>query len=435
MIRKLFPILLLTGLLSCSGDDDVLNSAVDDYIKSQTRFALLDTFSVELETVFIDSIQTSNTGILLAGRYVDPELGTVTSNAYFELGLPTSAIVDEDEVFDSVLMVLPYSDLYYGDTLQMQTLYVKELLEAIDDNDDGVLYNTSSFQYSDTPVGEIGLFPRPNKDDKIEIRLSDEMGLDLFTRMKNKDDELTSSTRFREFLHGLVIEGSAQNTAVLSFPADTSVCLILYSHLSGLERTEQEYRFALNTSYDYFNHIENDRSGTPVENIKTQREALPSAQTGNKAFIQAGSGLMTRVNFPSLDRLLEFDTNNMLYKAELILRPVPGSEKAVDLPENLMLYYTDKYNNLVSEYTNSDSEVIYSDLSFDEFYNENNYYTIDLTQFLYTELSDGYINNDIGLILTVPLSEFAGSLNRLVIDARSRESYRPVLNLYYVFYE
>ena len=432
MLRKLLPILVLAFLLGCS-DEDSVNSAIDQHIKSQTRFVLLDTFSVALETVFIDSIETSNTGDLLVGRYVDPELGRVTSTAYFELGLPETTSFDDEEVFDSLVFKLPYSDKVYGDTLQPQTIYVKRLLEELDD-DEG-LYNTSSFSYSDDPLGQISLYPLPNKKDSIVIRLSDEFGLDLFTSLQDNDLKLTNSEKFREYLYGIVLEGGSQNTTVLSFPADTSTCMILYTHQSGLQRTEYERRFALNTSYNYFNHIETDRTGTPLENIRTQRVALPSGETGDKAFIQAGNGMVTRVNFPSLGRLLEFTTSNILYKAELVLHPYPGSEKTVALPENLMMYFTDKYNNLISEYTDTDSEVIYSELKFDEFYNENNQYTIDVTQFLYTELSNGYIDKDVGLILSVPESELKGSLSRLVIDARNKLNCRPVLNLYYVFYE
>ncbi|MCK3684606.1 DUF4270 family protein [Maribellus sp. YY47] len=433
MLRKLILILIVVGLLGCSDDED-LNSTVDKYIKSQTRFVLLDTFSVRLETVLIDSIATSSPGDLLVGRYVDPELGPVTSTAYFELGLPETISFGDEEVFDSLVFKLPYSDKVYGDTLQLQTISVKRLLEELDDDDMG-LYNTSSFYYSDDPLGQISLYPRPNKNDEIEIRLSDDFGLDLFNSLQNKDLKLTDLSKFREYLYGIVLEGSSQNTAVLSFSADTSTCMIMYTHQSGLERTENERRFTLNTSYNYFNQIEADRTGTPLESIRTQREELASSLTGNKAFIQAGNGLVTRINFPSINRLLEFDTDNILYKAELVLRPYPGSEKAVDLPESLMMYYTDKYNNLISEYMNTSSEVIYSEMSFDEFYNEYNYYTIDLTQFLYTELSKGFIDEQVGLILTIPESEFKGSLSRLVIDARDGVNYRSVLNLYYVFYE
>jgi len=99
------------------------------------------------------------------------------------------------------------------------------------------------------------------------------------------------------------------------------------------------------------------------------------------------------------------------------------------------LYTTDKYNRLVSEIQNSNDETLLADFYFDEQYNENNFYRFDITTYLNDELSDAYFDPDNGLIITVPGTTFQGSLERLVLDARKADSYRPVLNLYFVFYE
>lgn len=435
MSRKYLSFILFILIVACSEEDQYVESSIDNFVKSQTSFALLDTFSVNMETIIIDSIGTSSTGTLLTGKYDDPELGPTESKAYFELTPPSGFDLAENEEYDSLVLVLNYGDLVYGDTLQTQTIWVKQLLEEMEESDDGGYYNTTEFNYSDDALGELIFIAKPFKNQELTIKMSDALGVDLFNKLKDDADEVSSSEDFREFFKGLVLEGGEENTAVLSFLADTSACLVLHTHISEESRRLQSYEFSMGASGNYFNHIEADRSTTVLSDLSTQRESISSSQLGDKAFIQGGTGIITRINFPSLDRLLEMDTKNLMYKAELILKPYPGSEDVIDLPSSLVLYYTDKYNNLVSQVTDSDDEVISASLYYDEFYHEGNYYVLDITDPLYSELSDGFIDSEIGMILTIPTDEIKGSLSRLVLDARSDIKYRPVLNLYYMFFE
>lgn len=435
MGKKFLWSLLAFFLLSCTSNDDFIESKVDQYIKSQTSFVLVDTLSVNLSTVLIDSIETSSTENLLVGRYSDSELGKVSASTYFELNLPGNTTLEDEEAYDSLVLVMNYSDLVYGDTIPPQTLKVYRLSEEIEPDDQGLVYNTSSFKYYETPIGEITYVPKPLKSDSVVIRLDDSIGRDLFEKMQGKNDEVTSAEDFKKYFKGLVMVPGEQNTAVLSFLPDSASCLSVRTHLPGLTRKEKQYNFSLKATGTYFNHVENDRGGTPLEFLKTQRAALSSAQSVDKAFIEAGAGLVMRIDFPSIKRLLEFDTKNIMYKAELVLRVYPGSQKEMAPPKQLIMYYTDPYNNLITEVQNTSSETIYSSYYSDEIYNEYNYYTLDLTQFLSDELSDGYVDEDTGLLVSLPESEFKSSLNRLVTDARSGPEYRPVLNIYYAFVE
>jgi len=436
MEKRILWSLLILFLFSCTSDDDFVESKVDQYVKSQTQFVLIDTMSIDLSTLIIDSIETSSTENMLVGRYSDPELGNVVSSSYFQIGVPASTALDENEIYDSLTLVLNYGDLAYGDTLQPQTLKVYRLLEEPEYDEQGSLYNTTSYQYDDTPLGEITYIPRPFRDDSVLIRIDDNLGLEFFQKMQDGEDDVATDDDFMEYFNGLVIVPDDQNSAVLSFLADTaSIHFALHTHLPGLTRTEKKYNFPLSTTGVYFNHIECDRSGTPIESLSTQRIALPSSQTDDKAYLQAGAGIVMRVDFPSIQRLLELESASIMYKAELVLRVYPNSDDEISPPEQLIMYYTDKYNNLISEMTDSDSETIYSSYYSDDIYNAYDYYSIDLTQFLSNELSDGYVDEDAGFIISLPESEFKGSLNRLIIDARSGSEYRPVLNIYYAFFE
>ena len=132
---------------------------------------------------------------------------------------------------------------------------------------------------------------------------------------------------------------------------------------------------------------------------------------------------------------MELETRNVLYKAELILRPYTNSDTQVDFPEEIILYTTDKYNRLSSEILNDDDETLVADFYFDDMYRENIHYSFDITNFILDELSDGYFNQENGLVVALPSETFKSSGQRLVLDARNGNDFRPLLKLYFIMYE
>lgn len=430
-------ILLLWGLiflLSCT-EEDLVVSLGDNFINSQTTISLIDSISVQISTFKIDSLAITGSTFLMAGAYTDSEFGVVTSSAYFQLEMPT-AIIDDDEIFDSLVIRLPYSGFSYGDTLQEQTIDVYRILEDIEPKDDELyLYNTSTFGYSENPVGSKSLKPRPNFHNEIEIRLLDELGRELLELLRNEEDEISTSSDFLELFKGVVLVPGNEKNVLLSFLADTTVHMELHTHVVAEEKIENIYDFPLNNTLTYFNNISGNVNGLPLVGLTTQREELKSAELDNKAYLQAGLGLVTRVDFSGISKILEVERYNILYKAELVLKPVPGTYNDVSLPETLVLYNTDKYNNLISEIVDDEGYSIPAEFYYDEFYNESNYYRFDVTAFIHQELSDGFVDPDNGLLIMMPTNEFQGTVDRIVFDVRSDSKYRPMLKLYYVFYE
>jgi hypothetical protein len=238
-----------------------------------------------------------------------------------------------------------------------------------------------------------------------------------------------------EYFKGLAIVPDENNSCILSFSGtDSLINLRLYTHYVEQDKVATIYNFNVKSSSTSFNHITADRSGTWIENLKTQKEEIQSAASGDLAFIEGGLGIVTRIDFPGLGGLLELNYRKILYKAELILRPYSEGYTTTELPKEIEMYTSDKYNRLVEEITSSEGEPIYADFNVDNVYNENTYYKFDVSSFIVDELSDGYFDSNSGLIVILPSGKFGGSLDRLALDARKGISYRPRLNLYYVFY-
>ncbi len=434
----LFAPLLLIFLLSqgCSDEDSDAFTIGRNFINQQTSIVMVDSFTLSTSTFILDSFSTTSPDFLLTGVYNDDYFGKTSANAYFQIAIPDSVGIQENAVFDSLTIRLHYSGNVYGDTLQPFTLFVYRVNEIMEEPDEKYFYNTTTFSCDEEPLGTLTFRPRPNYDTDIEIRLSDDLGKELMNFLMDESDEILSNSNFTEYLNGLVLKCGDNTQSVLSFAAtDTLVNLELYTHYTNEERKEVKYYFPLYTEGNYFNNLKADREGTEIEKLKTRKEEIISAETGNKTFIQAGTGVLTRIDFPSIYRIMEIEHRYIYYKAELIFKPVHQSNAQVPFPKELVLFTTNKYNEPVSQVLDSDDETVVSEFSFDKQYNEENYYSFDITSFLSSVLADAYVDEENGLVIGFSEDNLKSTLNRVVFDARLTDSYRPMLKMYFIFYE
>lgn len=438
MKQLIAGLLAAVFLISCSDEETLTLSAGDNFMNSQTSVALIDTISVHLSTVKIDSVATSSTTNLLVGSYTDANFGKVTASAYAQLEMP-DIVVDKDEILDSIVLQLSYTGTAYGDTLLPQTLQVHRVREEIAPSDEydanPYLYNTTTFQYDEAPLGVITVVPKPNKHDSLRIRLNDALGQEFWKYLLNENDELNSISDFPDIFEGVTLLPGNENNSLLSFAADTSMQIILYTHLVADTRIEKSYSFRHGSTQNHFNHVDSEVDGTGLEQVLIQRDEVSSSLLNQKSYIQASTGYVTRIDFPGIQKILEVDQKSILYRAELVLRPYPGTYKKGDLPTQITLYIADGKNNILEELTDVDGNSIPGTLTYDEFYNENTFYVFDVTQHIYSELSDGFVDPETGLVAMLSSTDYVSTVNRTVFDARSLEKYRPLLNLYYVFYE
>lgn len=424
-------------LNSCTNQSDLESFSIGgDFITSQSSVTVVDTFSVKMSTVIFDSIPTSGSENLLTGQYTDEYLGLSGATGYFQIDIPNSTTVVSDVVFDSITLVLSLAEVSYGDTLQPFTFSVNRVTGNIEPADESYMYNTSKTEYDDVPLGKYSFFPKPNVTDSISIRLNDLLGHELLSMMKNSSDEISTSEKFLKYFKGIALVSSPGNKCVIGFEASDSLAnMVIHAHIVAAEKIDLRYEFPLATSGIRYNHFYFDRTGTPIENLKTQKEEISSAETNNLSFIQAGAGITTRLDFPGLGKIMEIQQRHYLYKAELIFKPLPLSNKQLPFPDELNFYTCDKYNRLISLFADSDGNALAAELNYDEFYNEESFYSIDITSYIKDELSDSYFNEENGLLINLPDNASTGTLNRLVLDARENSTYKPELKIYFLFYD
>lgn len=429
-------------IFSCGTDTDAGEFVVgSDYLALSNKVVMIDTLTVEMSTINFDSLITSGQSRILIGNYDDPVFGKVKSNSYFQLSGSSYALNNSGSdteavnfVFDSISMILKYDNYYYGDTIQVQKFDIHRLTQKVKPNtDDDSFYNNSTLSYSDESLGSISYKPRPTEKDSINIRMSDAFGDALFQKIKKR--EVTDLDTFTEYLKGLVLVPSASNSSsVIGFHTSTSRVRLYYSKYQGDADADSFFiDFLMSNTATQFNSISLDKTGTIIQNLPISSSKLSSSLTNKEGFIQSGTGVACRIDFPNIKQLKYISDNGAIVDAQMFVKPVNNSySDKYPLADSLKVYVGDNLNRISGSLLNAAGTAVYGTLSqkSDEF-NENIGYTIPLGSFLQKEMLKASDSRS-SLILTLP--GISKSVNRLVLGDQKHPENKILIKIYYLSY-
>ncbi|MGN7890444.1 DUF4270 family protein [Dyadobacter endophyticus] len=416
-------------------------------------FAVLnsDTVTIKLSTIGTDSLMTGAATRMLLGTYKDPYFGRVKTMSFFQPTLNGGLSLAQEAEYDSLILSLNYDNTYsYGDTTKPMNLTVHKLLKDIVDIPQGGAYwNHNSTPYDPAPIGKITVVPRPRTTGQLKIRLSDALGKQIFSMAKN--NQLASSVDWINLVKGLVVVPAAtDNGPIVGFewgPSVDSTSVQLHYHTPSVSEIKKDSTlFKVTANY---NQTVADPAGTQLAKLPAnKRLSLPSSQSGNQAFMQAGTGIMIRVDLPYLHNL-KYVQYAAINKAYLRVKPLRASvTNALRVPPVLYLYRLDKNNQFYTDGNGAPLAVTLlgsgggvSSPYFNDLIKNEQYYRFDISSFA-TEIMVSE-TNDVGgfIIRSSPFgssgtfrdagSEFAKSVDRLVVGDQLNADKGVELELYY----
>ena len=412
-------ILLLPAftIYSCTRKDIQFGTVPEN---NYTNLVYIDTVAVQLSTLLVDSFATNGDTSLLTGRYKDPYLGTVSAKSFFQMTVPTSVPeIPASAKFDSLTFIFHPNDYYYGDTSRAQTIYINELADAIGYSYNSKLYNTSNIAVKPTPLGSKKMRIDPRGFDSVSIRLNDEKGLELFTKLQQSSTDITTENDFLNYFHGISIAIANDDTTAIYGMNGAAGSMVMRVHYhTTIPYPEAHYIDFTSLANSYsFNQVLTNRTGTGLVPGTAGITEINSALTNNLAFTQPGSGLYLKMIFPSLRGILNNTSYIKLLKAELIIRPVPLSfdKNKYILPSSLYLTQTDGSNiegNAVRDSTGLN--VLFATPVIDDIYGENNYYRLNITSYI-NQLLTTTGTEDAGFFIKTN-SAFSRSVDRLIVN-------------------
>lgn len=417
------------------------------YVNTEhTEIIKLDTITPLVSTVYVDSFSTAAPSSALVGANTDQVFGKITASNYFEVTAPTNVTPPTDATFDSLVLVLKPDKSWYGDTttaVHLNVYELDELMEPVLTTDyatTGTFYNTTSFAKKSTVLGSTTVTVRPNQTDSVVIKLSGtNLGDTLLALLKNGDDALSTSEKFRNYvLKGLYVNSATTDKLILGFK--DSVDLRLY-YTSGDAVREQTYTsFPVSNTAHQFNHVDIDRSGTALGNAGfngTTKAEILSTSLNNMAYMQYITGSVIKIRFPTLRVALTNAPNySSILRADLVIKPVLGTyDYPYALPSSLRLSTTDKENKLGSDLvysSTSSASTQTGSLSYDPTNLKNTQYSYDMTAYLKSLILVTELDNEDGVLLLPPSTTYTTAFDRLVVGDNANVNGQMSLVIYYM---
>jgi Domain of unknown function (DUF4270) len=307
----IIAICVLGSLVSCENPNEI-GFDLNNEIAGKSIYS--DTLSLDVSTVLSDSAVNGASNYVMAGYADDPVFGAVSASSYFQPTLKfRSGVVNVIDTFfaggsnpivDSLRLRLVNTGLLFGDTLSKATFGVYRLKNSVRaSNYDG----KESIETETAPLLKFTLTPNSfknkTKDSLVAyyITLPKEIATELFAASLANP---TNNTKLTSQFKGLAILPEANAKTVYTFLTgpygQLTSNFTVYWHNQG-EDTKRIYNYDINGprhSYVKFN-----RSTSNLKDLNTANPELPISKTNTFCYVQAGSGISTKVNFSNLSKL------------------------------------------------------------------------------------------------------------------------------------
>lgn len=291
------------------------------------------------------------------------------------------------------------------------------------------LFNTASGSYNpDSVYASVNFTPHSrSQPDSVVIRLPDTLGKTLINFAYFQDSRISTDQNFINYFNGFALAVKPNTRgSIVSFNPRTSLVKIYYKKVINGTFINQIENVSLNyggnnppiISNTFFNQILVDRTGTPLAGIKPYTP-LPVSKTGNTTYIESGSGLMTKVEFPYLQSFFNSHQNLVVNRAELIVQNKPGTyAPGFRLPPFLQLYVNNQSNLNVPIGILSQDFVPSSPNAVERTYIGNiafGYYHFYITQYFGSQVYKPFYDGT-ALFLGNPAKSIENSADRMLIN-------------------
>ncbi|MEN5058949.1 DUF4270 family protein [Sphingobacterium kitahiroshimense] len=429
--------------MSCKDEDGLTINMDEDKLKVNAA----DTLTIIASTFLLDPLPTAEKDVMTVGNIQDPQFGKMALSSYFRLSTAELSLnnLPEDITYDSLSIEFYYNQYSYGDTSKalqfevyrvLQDIEPKKLPIAIEDDEypvfvsEATLYANQTFDHDPIALGRTTVYPRP-KTDTLKFRMDDNLGRTLFNMAINKDSKLMNNDEFTDYFKGLVLRSDGNGHAVVGLQDSVKV-RIHYSYYSETDGKKNSDALVLGMgprNYQY-NHIVADRSGTALTNLTEENQEVATSITDYRTFIQGGTGIVTRLKFPTLRSFLTND-HKALSKATLIVETEQSLIGNQPPPSSLLLLEANKYGTptaIVKTFT-GEAVANYQALS-PTGAGSKGKYEFDVTSYVSKYGVTSGFDESQSLMLSLPIKDLLSSVQQLSI---TKNETKPAIKLHLLY--
>ncbi|HEX8545517.1 MAG TPA: DUF4270 family protein [Cytophagaceae bacterium] len=416
---KYSGLLLTSALFFLSCKKEVNKISLNE--KPQLGVFFNDSLEIEAEVVKMDdALQSSSdkdlgNSAMLVGNYNDPKFGAVNAESYTALiRKSTNNLKDASIISGSITVLKTYT--YGSVVVKNQSFPIYEI--------------TGDFEKAKYFTKDINRVS--SKEPVIGVLVADaaDASLSTFKAALDKDfcERLLFDTISKEFRNRLVkgihIKPGSDGIGVNRFEANNDKTYINIKYRKGNDT--MDYRFGLGSDSTKFYTITTNFAGSKIEKIGT--EAVPTSLLEDKAYVQAGTGLMMKIRIKGLKEFAnKIGPNAIINGAELVMEIDTVGEKNFAKPSLNLLYKKNgdyfKYGfvNFLQENVNGNTPVAVVP--------SGNVYQFVLTKYLKSIIKGAEPIEDLLVFPFENTNTF--TLNRVVFNTNTAQSKPLKLNIYY----
>jgi hypothetical protein len=295
---------------------------------------IVDTVTVLASTLREDSLRSDELSRQLAGNYIDPIFGSTATSFFSHIRLSSNNVdfgTVEDLEVDSIVLALRYGGEFFGGA-NSQEFSVHEITSDL--HFDSAYYTNQLLEYdpanlvanpgeildvhpgSYVHVGEDSLPPqlRIHLDPALAQRFLDVSG----------ESELSDNEAFIEFFKGIYVKSVSADAGTIQFDLRDVFSKMTMYYRNVVEEDTTSFDFVLSALCGRFSHISHRYSHEAFE--FSMSDSVAAGDIGQHTYVQSGAGLKTKLDFPFIRNLEQFDGIS-LGRAELII-PVRDSESS-----------------------------------------------------------------------------------------------------------
>ena len=282
-------ILLLIGVVAaifCTCDPDGDSRVVGDvFTDSRAVLGYVDSFSLKLSTVRLDSFITSGNTDIFMGYCKDEKAGNVSAETYIPIVFSTKTNIPDDAEYDSLIICFKPKGGWVGDTLKPKEVKIYEVLEEIRPryySDQQQMFNHIQLKRSDTELATVTIDPFPKRRMVSWAHLSDSLGRKWFEMVRDGDDAMDKTEYFLDYFKGICIVPQTTDctwgldfvTSSTGIPESRMVDDVLQFeirlcyHKPGDDELGSYMTFVPKTNSYQYVYFGNDRSGTPFDTLQ-----------------------------------------------------------------------------------------------------------------------------------------------------------------------
>jgi len=341
--RPLVAILLAAGFaISCEdpGRIGLIINAENGIISTHYEEIILETSVVQF-----DPRQTSDGQVIQVGQYFNPDFGLVTSISYSQLSLNILIPPQEISQFVSFEADMSFFSLMGDEPISnfKQSIGIYQLAEEIDSATNYTRIDQLATQPTPLAIWEFApkLIDELQIDSTYVVRLDDNVGRDLFLKLRAGDEIFDSERAFNAYFKGIALLPVQDNSAIFQIQRERIIFRINYNEFNS-DGTPVQRSYEMGLNGNGFYHIDSNKSGTPLSGLSPDNTAY--IPTDDFRYLQFGTMMAIRVDLTPFFDLTDTLTNVIVNKAELLIGQVKEYPGALPPPAELRFYFTDSTN-------------------------------------------------------------------------------------------